>query len=79
MQELVELSAEDRDLAMSRFRLLQPHLEQDRPMRVVAAETGNFLSNGATLGGAVPEARLGGTGAKATGRSRRTPDSIGQG
>jgi putative transposase len=40
MQELVELSAEDRDLAMSRFRLLQPHLEQDRPLRVVAAEAG---------------------------------------
>ena len=38
MQELGELSAEDRDLAMSRFHLLQPHLEQDLPLRVVAAD-----------------------------------------
>jgi putative transposase len=38
MQELGKLSAEDRDLAMSRFHLLQPHLEQDPPLRVVAAE-----------------------------------------
>jgi len=40
MQELVELSAEDQDLAMSRFHQLQPHLEQNRPLRVVAAEAG---------------------------------------
>jgi putative transposase len=36
----LELSDEDRELAMSRFLVLQPHLEQDRPLRVVAAEAG---------------------------------------
>jgi hypothetical protein len=40
MRELLELSDEDRELAMSRFRVLQPHLEQDMPFRVVAAEAG---------------------------------------
>jgi putative transposase len=40
MLELLELSDEDRELAMSRFLVLQPHLEQDRPLRVVAAEAG---------------------------------------
>jgi hypothetical protein len=35
-----KLSDEDRELAMSRFLVLQPHLEQDRPLRVVAAEAG---------------------------------------
>src|SRR5260370_5554992 len=40
MQELLELSEEDRDIAMERFRSLQPHLEQNRPLRLVAAEAG---------------------------------------
>jgi putative transposase len=40
MHELLELSDEDRELAMSRFRVLQPHLEQNTPLRVVAAEAG---------------------------------------
>jgi hypothetical protein len=33
MQELAELSAEARDIALSRFRLLEPHLEQHRSSR----------------------------------------------
>jgi hypothetical protein len=33
MQELAELSAETRDIALSRFRLLEPHLEQHRSPR----------------------------------------------
>jgi putative transposase len=40
MHELLELSDEDRELAMSRFRVLQPHLEQNTSLRVVAAEAG---------------------------------------
>jgi hypothetical protein len=40
MQELLELSDEDRELAMSRFLVPQPHLEQERPLRVVATEAG---------------------------------------
>jgi hypothetical protein len=30
MEELAELSAETRDIALSRFRLLEPHLEEHR-------------------------------------------------
>jgi putative transposase len=38
MQELAELSAEARELALTRFRLLQPHLEDGQELRTVAAE-----------------------------------------
>ncbi len=34
------MSAETRDIALSRFRLLEPHLEQDRSLRIVAADAG---------------------------------------
>jgi hypothetical protein len=37
MQELAELSSETRDIALSRFRLPEPHLEQHR---IVAADAG---------------------------------------
>jgi hypothetical protein len=40
MQELLALSDEDRQTAMDRFRLLQPHLEQNRSLRLVAAGAG---------------------------------------
>jgi transposase len=35
-----ELSPASRDLALRRFRLLEPHLEHDRSLRVIAAEAG---------------------------------------
>jgi len=38
--ELLELSEADREAAFSRFCRLQPHLEEDVPLRVVAAESG---------------------------------------
>lgn len=38
MQTVGELSSASRDLALHRFRLLEPHLEHDRPLRVIAAE-----------------------------------------
>jgi hypothetical protein len=34
VQELAELSAEVRDIAFSRFRLVEPHLEQHRSSRL---------------------------------------------
>jgi putative transposase len=36
MQELSELSADDRELALSRYQLLQPHLEDGHELRSVA-------------------------------------------
>jgi hypothetical protein len=33
MEELAALSAETQDIALSRFRLLEPHLEQHRSSR----------------------------------------------
>ena len=40
MDELAGLSEESRKLALDRFRLLQPHLEQSLPLRLLAAEAG---------------------------------------
>jgi putative transposase len=38
MQELSGVSEVVRELAMSRFRLIQPHLEKSRPLQLVAAD-----------------------------------------
>ena len=40
MDQLAGLSEEARKLALDRFRLLQPHLEDDRPLNAVAAAAG---------------------------------------
>ena len=40
MPELTSLSESERDQALERFRTLQPHLEQGRPLRQVASEAG---------------------------------------
>ena len=40
MQDLTELPAASRELALSRFRFLEPHLEQRRSLSEVAAEAG---------------------------------------
>jgi hypothetical protein len=38
MQELIALTEENREIAMRRFRLLQPHLKEIRSFRLVAEE-----------------------------------------
>jgi putative transposase len=38
MRELGEVPEEARELAMSRFRLIQPHLEKNQPLQTVAAD-----------------------------------------
>jgi putative transposase len=38
MQELSGVSEAARELAMSRFRLIQPHLEKNRPLQLVATD-----------------------------------------
>jgi len=38
MQELSGISEAARELAMSRFRLIQPHLEENLPLQLVAAD-----------------------------------------
>jgi hypothetical protein len=40
MEQLAGLTEEARKLALDRFRLLQPHLEDDRPLKAVAASAG---------------------------------------
>ncbi len=40
MDQLAVLTEEARKLALERFRLLQPHLEDDRPLKLVAATGG---------------------------------------
>ena len=66
-----ELAAETRDIALSRFRLLEPHLEQGRSLRIVAADAGVPFSDGATMGGTIPEVRTDGTREQDPKRSRR--------
>jgi hypothetical protein len=39
MQELSGVSEAARELAMSRFRLIQPHLEKNRPLQLVASDS----------------------------------------
>jgi hypothetical protein len=38
LQELSGVSEAARELAMSRFRLIQPHLEKNRPLQLVATD-----------------------------------------
>jgi putative transposase len=40
MDELAELTGEARKRALDRFHLLQPHLENDRPLKAVASAAG---------------------------------------
>ena len=40
MDQLAGLTEEARKLALERFRLLQPHLEDDRPLKAVATAAG---------------------------------------
>lgn len=40
MDQLAGLPEEVRKLALDRFRLLQPHLEDDRPLKTIAAANG---------------------------------------
>jgi hypothetical protein len=44
MQELSGVSEVARELAMSRFRLIQPRLEKNRPLQLVAADSCRNLS-----------------------------------
>ncbi len=41
--ELAALPSETRELALARFRLLEPHLERERSLREVAGEAGVSL------------------------------------
>jgi putative transposase len=38
MDQLAGVTEEARKLALDRFRLLRPHLEDDRPLKLVAAD-----------------------------------------
>jgi putative transposase len=40
MQELASLAESDRKIALDRYRILRPHLEDGRALSVVASETG---------------------------------------
>src|ERR1700761_1367510 len=40
MQELSGVPEASRELAMSRFRQIQPHLEENRPLQLVANDAG---------------------------------------
>jgi hypothetical protein len=53
MEQLAGLPEGAKKLALERFQMLRPHLEEKRSLRLVAAEADYSLSNGATLGCAV--------------------------
>jgi putative transposase len=52
MQELSGVSEAVRELAMSRFRLIQPHLEEHRSLKLVATDA--KLSYGPKMGKPIP-------------------------
>jgi hypothetical protein len=58
MRELGELPEEARELAMSRFRLIQPHLEKNRPLQIVAADGEGPVPNCTAVGEPIPQIRL---------------------
>jgi putative transposase len=50
MQELSGVSEAARELAMSRFRLIQPHLEKNRPLQLVAFDSKHPFRNRSEVG-----------------------------
>ena len=72
MDELAGLPESVRKLALDRFRLLQPHLEEDRSLRLVATRQ-EYRIVRPTVGDAIQAFRSGCAGAKETGGQRRTP------
>lgn len=50
MDELAGLTEEARKLALDRFRLLQPPLEQNQPLQTVARAAGITVPNRALMG-----------------------------
>jgi hypothetical protein len=56
MQELSGASEAARDLAMARFRLIQPYLEERRSLQLVAADPNLSFRTAQRGGKPVPEA-----------------------
>jgi hypothetical protein len=76
MQALLGLGAAACELALSRFRLLEPHLERGRELWSVADGGRSFLPCAPTLGCTVPAVRLGGIGSQVANRPRITSGRI---
>jgi hypothetical protein len=58
MRELGEVPEEARELAMSRFRLIQPNLEKNQPLQTLAANGKAPFRNSAAVGEPIPQIRL---------------------
>ncbi len=67
MDHLAGLTEETRKLALDRFRLLQPHLEDGRPLKAVEAAAEIPFRSAQRCGEAVPAVPLGRAGAKEAG------------
>jgi putative transposase len=76
MDHLAALPAEARKLALARFRLIQPHLEQARSLSSVAQTAGISYRTRTPLGYAISPVRSGRTGTQAARGSRRAPDRV---
>lgn len=59
MPALAELSVEERERALSRFRLGAPELEAGRELRTLADGSRRVLPHPSTLGCAIPEIWIG--------------------
>jgi hypothetical protein len=53
MEELAGLSADARKLALDRFQLLRPHLEESQSLQSVASAAGISISNCPSVGHSV--------------------------
>jgi putative transposase len=73
MDQLAGLSEEARKLALDRFRLLQPHLEDKLLPEVGCGGSWNPVPDRSALGIAVSAVRVDGSGPEEAGRYRRAP------
>ena len=62
MEELAALSSKERELALARFQLLEPHLERGRELRSIAGGVGVTFRTLQRWVAQLPQVRIGGLG-----------------
>jgi hypothetical protein len=76
MRELSGMSEAVRNVAMARYRMIQPYLEQKRSLAMVADDARRLRSNRSKMGKSVSEAWAGSSCAEVKRRPRRAKGSV---
>jgi hypothetical protein len=76
MDQLAGLTEEIRKLFRDRFRLLQPHLEDYRPLKLVAEESEIPFRTAQRWVALISQGRFGRVGAEESSGSRRAPSGF---